>query len=99
MKKNNTIAPDPEFLRNQIQRDDYVRLNCTNLASYNYLGFGGPDSICTPFVKQALLNEGFSSGCSRGAYPEASHSIHRRLEKKIALFTGKEDAIVMGRGN
>ena len=31
------------------------QVRCINLASYNYLGFGGVDEYCTPRVYQAIV--------------------------------------------
>lgn len=69
---------------------------CTNLASYNYLGFGGVDEFCTPAAKDAFLKYGFSAGGARtegGTLP-----IHRELEREVAGYLCKEDAMVLGMG-
>jgi hypothetical protein len=44
---------------------------CVNLASYNYLGFGGVDEVCTPAAEAAFLEHGF---CSGGTRTEGEHS-------------------------
>jgi len=69
---------------------------CVNLASYNYLGFGGVDEFCTPVARAAALESGFSAGGTRtegGTMP-----IHLELEKQIAEYLQKEDAMVLGMG-
>jgi serine palmitoyltransferase len=68
---------------------------CLNLASYNYLGFGGIDEACTPPVKECIVKTGFSAGSRAecGTLP-----IHRELEGEVAQFLKKEDALVFGNG-
>jgi hypothetical protein len=69
---------------------------CVNLASYNYLGFGGVDEFCTPAAEKAFNEHGFSSGGARtegGTLP-----LHRELEREVASYLGKEDALVLGMG-
>ena len=69
---------------------------CTNLGSYNYLGFGGWDPICTPAVIQALREHGVSACSSR---MEAGHTpVHAQLEETVASFLEKEAAVVVGMG-
>ena len=54
---------------------------CINLASYNYLGFGGVDSLVTPAVVEALREHGVSSCAAR---PEGGDTaVHRDLEAKV----------------
>jgi len=69
---------------------------CINLSSYNYLGFGGVDEFCTPVARKAALETGFSASGTRtegGTLP-----VHRQLEREVAKFLNKEDAIVLGMG-
>ena len=61
------------------------QVRCINLASYNYLGFGGVDDYCTPKVYQAILERGMSVGCTRTCV-DGNFDLHRRLEKTIAKF-------------
>lgn len=72
--------------------------NCINMASYNYLGFGGVDRDCTPACVDAIRKYGVSFGTQRADYNEGSSKLHLALEKEVATFLGKEDAIVMGMG-
>ncbi|CAD7928017.1 unnamed protein product [Amoebophrya sp. A120] len=70
----------------------------TNLASYNYLGFGGVDNFCTEFVANCIAGPcGFSTCAARGGHA-GTRRIHLELEAKIADFLGKEDALVYGMG-
>ncbi|KAK9796329.1 hypothetical protein WJX73_005593 [Symbiochloris irregularis] len=67
-----------------------------NLGSYNYLGFAARDDYCTPRVLDTLKECGWSTCASRTQ--AGSSPIHRQLERAIADFLGKEDAIVLGMG-
>ena len=71
---------------------------CINMASYNYLGFGGVDKDCTPACVSAIKKYGVSFGTQRADYNGGSSQLHLDLEKEVATFLGKEDAIVMGMG-
>ena len=70
--------------------------HCLNLGSYNYLGFGGVDPICTPAVIGALKEYGVSSCSSR--MEAGSRSVHAQLEETVATFLDKPSAIVIGMG-
>lgn len=70
--------------------------HCTNLGSYNYLGYGGPCPSVTPHVSETIKRSGvvsLSTACEMGITAE-----QRDLEKSIASFLGKEDAIVVPMG-
>eukprot|EP00928_Gymnodinium_smaydae_P039374 TRINITY_DN26912_c0_g1_i1.p1 TRINITY_DN26912_c0_g1~~TRINITY_DN26912_c0_g1_i1.p1 ORF type:complete len:1089 (-),score=227.97 TRINITY_DN26912_c0_g1_i1:230-3496(-) len=69
---------------------------CVNLSSYNYLGFGGIDTYCTPEARKAALEIGFSSSGTRGE--GGTMPIHRELEAEVASYLSKEDAVVLGMG-
>lgn len=69
---------------------------CLNLGSYNYLGFAAQDPYCTPRVEEALDQLGWASASARadaGTTPR-----HVELERLVAQFLGKEDAITCGMG-
>lgn len=69
---------------------------CLNLGSYNYLGFAAQDEYCTPRVEDALDRLGWASSSARtdaGTTPR-----HEELERLVADFLGKEDAITCGMG-
>ena len=69
---------------------------CLNLGSYNYLGFGGLNTHCTPLVVKSVLEHPITSGsCSA----ELGYSTHvKRVEETTAKFVGKESAVVVGMG-
>lgn len=71
---------------------------CLNMASYNYLGFGGVDQDCTPACVEAIKKYGLSFGKQRSCVNSGSSPIHLELEKEVAKFLGKEDALVVGMG-
>jgi serine palmitoyltransferase len=61
---------------------------CLNLGSYNYLGFGDPDSPTKPVVLQAL--EQFSVSTTSVRSVLGTTALHVELEKLVARFVGKE---------
>jgi len=69
---------------------------CLNLGSYNYLGFAAADDYCTPRVQDTLKELGVSSCSSR--MDSGTTNLHLELEREVAAFVGKEDAIVLGMG-
>jgi len=71
-------------------------LRCCNLGSYNYLGFGDPNSPTKPVVFQALDQLSVSTCSPRSAL--GTTILHRELETLIARFVGKETAMVFGMG-
>jgi len=80
---------------NEFECTDQAK-KCVNMSSYNYLGFGGVDAFCTPAARKAALEHGFSCAGTRtegGTLP-----VHRELEREVAKFLQKEDALVLGMG-
>lgn len=69
---------------------------CTNLGSYNYLGFGDPDSPTKPQVFKAM--DQFSVSTTSTRFNLGTTTLHRDLEKIVARFVGKESALVFGMG-
>lgn len=72
---------------------------CINLGSYNYLGISGETwrDTCSKEVFDVLDKYGPSSGGS--AISEGGLTlIHAQLEKQVANFLGKEDAVVYAQG-
>jgi serine palmitoyltransferase len=69
---------------------------CLNLGSYNYLGFGGLNTHCTPLVVKSVLEHPITSGsCSA----ELGYSTHvKQVEETTAKFVGKDSAVVVGMG-
>ena len=77
---------------------DKIR-RCINLGSYNYLGISGDTwkETCSEEVFRALKDLGPSSGGS--ALSEGgTTAMHQELEKMVAQFVGKEDAVVYAQG-
>ena len=70
--------------------------HCLNLGSYNYLGFGGVDPICTPAVISTLRKYGVSACSSR--MEAGTTPVHAELEGTVASFLEKKAAIVIGMG-
>jgi serine palmitoyltransferase len=67
-----------------------------NLASYNYLGFGGHDNVCTPSVLASLHSQG-TSMCSHRSTAGTSPQL-LELERAVAAFVGQPAALVCGMG-
>ncbi|KAI8370979.1 pyridoxal phosphate-dependent transferase [Blakeslea trispora] len=67
-----------------------------NFSSYNYLGFAQNEGICADQVEDCVKEYGITSASTR--MEAGSLDIHRDLEKKVAQFVGKEDAIVVSMG-
>jgi len=72
------------------------RRMCVNLSSYNYLGFGGVDEYCTPAARKAVRELGWSSSGTRTE--GGTKEIHCELEREVAKYLSKEDALVLGMG-
>uniref|UniRef100_A0A7R9V280 serine C-palmitoyltransferase n=1 Tax=Chlamydomonas euryale TaxID=1486919 RepID=A0A7R9V280_9CHLO len=70
---------------------------CLNLGSYNYLGFAAADEYCTPRVQETLTRLGVVSACASRT-DGGTTDVHVELEREVAQFLGKEDAIVVGMG-
>ncbi|KAI8085199.1 pyridoxal phosphate-dependent transferase [Halteromyces radiatus] len=72
------------------------QVECINFASYNYLGFAQASGPCADAVENTVTQYGISTAGTRS---EAGTSdLHLYLEKKVAEFVGKEDAIVVSMG-
>ena len=69
---------------------------CLNLGSYNYLGFGGLNTHCTPLVVKAVLENPITSGSCSAELGYSSHV--KEVELVTAKFVGKESAVVVGMG-
>eukprot|EP00580_Thalassiosira_gravida_P011872 CAMPEP_0201636454 /NCGR_PEP_ID=MMETSP0493-20130528/8609_1 /ASSEMBLY_ACC=CAM_ASM_000838 /TAXON_ID=420259 /ORGANISM="Thalassiosira gravida, Strain GMp14c1" /LENGTH=481 /DNA_ID=CAMNT_0048108557 /DNA_START=19 /DNA_END=1460 /DNA_ORIENTATION=- len=77
--------------------DGRVVRRCLNLGSYNYLGFADDwDVTCRKGVSGSLSNLPPSVGSSRSEF--GSTSLHRSVERIVASFCGKEDAVVLNMG-
>ncbi len=73
-----------------------AKRNMVNLGSYNYLGFGDPNSPTKPDVFDALERFGVSTCSARSSL--GTTTLHHDLESLVARFVGKEDAMVFGMG-
>ncbi len=67
-----------------------------NLGSYNYLGFGDPDSPTKGVVLEAVEKFSVATTSTRNAL--GTTTIHRELEKTVARFVRKDDAMIFGMG-
>jgi serine palmitoyltransferase len=77
--------------------DGKVARNCLNLGSYNYLGFADDwATTCASDVKGSLGELPVSVSSARNEY--GSTVLHRELERTVAAFLGKEDALVLNMG-
>lgn len=72
------------------------QIRCINLGSYNYLGFGGCDEICTPEVLRVVSEHGTGTNSTRAEV--GTSALHVEFEREIARFIGKEAAITLGMG-
>ena len=72
-------------------------IRCLNLGSYNYLGFGDNwEESCSEEVLDTLEREAVASTSSRMDF--GSNATIVELEKAVASFLGKEEAIVLSMG-
>jgi serine palmitoyltransferase len=69
---------------------------CLNLGSYNYLGFGGLNTHCTPLVAKSVMDYPVTSA---GSAAELGYNTHvKQVEETTAKFVGKDSAVVVGMG-
>jgi len=76
--------------------DTGVTRRCLNLGSYNYLGFGDPDSPTKPQVFAAVEKYGVSTCSFRSSI--GTTALHVELETLVARYIGKEAAMVFSMG-
>ncbi|KAL6073136.1 Serine palmitoyltransferase 2 [Balamuthia mandrillaris] len=67
-----------------------------NLGSYNYLGFAETSGKCLEEVVEATHKYGIS--CCSAREEVGTMDLHRELDKRVAEFVGKEDAITFAMG-
>lgn len=77
-------------------RLDGTLKRCLNLGSYNYLGFAENDTPITDSVINSVKKYGTSECSPR--IQTGTLDIHRQLERTVAEFIGKEDAIIFSMG-
>jgi len=69
---------------------------CLNLGSYNYLGFGGLNTHCTPLVAKSVMDYPVTSA---GSAAELGYNpLIKEVEDVTAKYVGKEAAVVVGMG-
>ncbi|KAI8971449.1 pyridoxal phosphate-dependent transferase [Mycotypha africana] len=73
------------------------KISAINFSSYNYLGFAQKKGVCADQVEQCVKEYGISSGGST-RMETGTLDLHRELERKVAKFVGKEDAMVISMG-
>lgn len=109
-QKSMKVLGSLDNLDNDMQRQEYIQgeyfvesengsaaRRCVNLGSYNYLGFADDWQIsCAKDVKGSLVDLPVSTSSCRNEY--GTSSIHRQVEKTVAKFLGKEDALVLNMG-
>lgn len=69
---------------------------CLNLGSYNYLGFGDPQSPTRPAVFKAL--ETYAAATCSFRTAAGTTELHKTLEDTVARYLGKEAAMTFGMG-
>jgi len=69
---------------------------CFNLASYNYLGFAGPESPTVADVKNTVKKYGVGTCSPR--VDIGTSDLHTELETLTAEFVGKEACMIFGMG-
>lgn len=78
-------------------KEDRVARSCLNLGSYNYLGFADDWGVtCKKDVIETLEKFPVSASACRTEF--GTTSLHRKLEKAVADFLGKEDSVVLTMG-
>ncbi|KAI8883450.1 PLP-dependent transferase [Backusella circina FSU 941] len=81
---------------NQTFRLTGRKVEAINFSSYNYLGFAQKEGLCADQVEEAVHEYGISSAGTR--LEAGTLDMHTQLERKVADFVGKEDAIVVSMG-
>ena len=67
-----------------------------NLASYNYLGFAESGGATAQHVAHSIRRDGVATCSAR--VDVGSLGCHVELERQVARFLGKDEAIVFGMG-
>lgn len=81
----------------EVLDDGRVTRKCLNLGSYNYLGFADDwDISCKKEVLKSLEDLPVSMGSSR--MEAGTSKLHAKVERIVADFIGKEDAMVLNMG-
>lgn len=105
MKTMNVVGVLDESLRAQYEASPHfvqahngaAARRCLNLGSYNYLGFGDDwQNTCAEAVKASMDHFPTSVSSSRGEF--GTTALHEQLERTVADFLGKDDALVLNMG-
>jgi len=77
--------------------DGKLARRCLNLGSYNYLGFADDwQETCGNDVRSSTSHYPISTSSSLHEYGRTA--LHRALERTVAEFLGKEDALILNMG-
>jgi serine palmitoyltransferase len=85
-----------DYNKTFILHRDREPMHCLNLGSYNYLGFGQKSGPCTETSIAVLRSSGQSMCSARREL--GTHPAQLELERTIAQFVGKPDAVIFGMG-
>lgn len=72
------------------------KLEMLNLSSYNYLGFAQANGSCADAVVECLQKYSVGIGSTRAEV--GNLDIHGKLQKLVARFVGKEEAMIFNMG-
>lgn len=72
------------------------KIQCLNLASYNYLGFAQSVGQCIDAAEEAIHHYGVIAGGTR--VTGGTSDAHVVSDKVVADFVGKEDAVIYSQG-
>lgn len=79
------------------QQQQQTARKCLNLCSYDYLGFADDwNRTCGASVKASLQH--YPVSCSLRLREYGMTDLHRNLERNVASFLGKEDAMILNMG-
>ena len=93
-KNGTTFKPG---VHNEVDKEGDMVRRCLNLGSYNYLGFADDwNDTCEADVLRVVRSSPVS--CSSPRVEVGTHALHRDLERLVARFLGKEDALVLNMG-
>eukprot|EP01102_Stenamoeba_stenopodia_P005290 TRINITY_DN1585_c0_g1_i1.p1 TRINITY_DN1585_c0_g1~~TRINITY_DN1585_c0_g1_i1.p1 ORF type:complete len:510 (+),score=87.80 TRINITY_DN1585_c0_g1_i1:268-1797(+) len=67
-----------------------------NLGSYNYLGFADDSALCLQDSSASLEKYSTTTAATRVNF--GTTTVHLELERLVARFVGKEDAVIFGMG-
>lgn len=67
-----------------------------NMGSYNYLGFAENTGVCADYAREIIKQYGLAMASPRNEM--GTTQLHLDLERTVADFLGKEDAMVFGMG-